>query len=102
DNVKFGFPMAFTTTMLPWSVLEFGGLMNNVATETVVALAITSFVFRKNDPSYSSLLSRRAINVCGFADKYRGGYSNGLKSYVCPFYCSYCGYKVNSYPSIVY
>ncbi|KAM3276956.1 hypothetical protein ACQJBY_045025 [Aegilops geniculata] len=24
DNVKFGFPMAFTTTMLSWSVLEFG------------------------------------------------------------------------------
>ena len=27
DNVKFGFPMAFTTTMLSWSVLEFGGVM---------------------------------------------------------------------------
>ncbi|KAL4036455.1 hypothetical protein IC575_005196 [Cucumis melo] len=27
DNVKFGFPMAFTTTMLSWSILEFGGLM---------------------------------------------------------------------------
>ncbi|KAL3827804.1 hypothetical protein ACJIZ3_016606 [Penstemon smallii] len=27
DNVKFGFPMAFTTTMLSWSVIEFGGLM---------------------------------------------------------------------------
>ncbi|KAL2512339.1 Endoglucanase 24 [Abeliophyllum distichum] len=24
DNVKFGFPMAFTTTMLAWSVIEFG------------------------------------------------------------------------------
>jgi len=23
DNVKFSFPMAFTTTMLSWSVLEF-------------------------------------------------------------------------------
>ncbi|KAF9617230.1 hypothetical protein IFM89_035112 [Coptis chinensis] len=50
----------------------------------------------KIDPSYSSLLSRRAISVCGFADKYRGAYSNGLKSYVCPFYCSYYGYKVVS------
>eukprot|EP01018_Ginkgo_biloba_P023486 Gb_21389 [translate_table: standard] len=29
DNVKFGFPMAFTTTMLSWSVLEFGGLMRD-------------------------------------------------------------------------
>ncbi|TKY68017.1 Endoglucanase 8 [Spatholobus suberectus] len=27
DNVKFNFPMAFTTTMLAWSVLEFGDLM---------------------------------------------------------------------------
>ena len=27
DNVKFGFPMAFTATMLGWSVAEFGGLM---------------------------------------------------------------------------
>lgn len=29
DNVKFGFPMAFTTTMLSWSVIEFGGVMKN-------------------------------------------------------------------------
>ncbi|KAL4564636.1 hypothetical protein LXL04_028703 [Taraxacum kok-saghyz] len=27
DNVKFGFPMAFTTTMLSWSVIEFGGMI---------------------------------------------------------------------------
>jgi endoglucanase len=27
DNAKFGFPMAFTTTMLSWSVLEHGGRM---------------------------------------------------------------------------
>ncbi|KAH9746260.1 Endoglucanase 8 [Citrus sinensis] len=24
DNVKFGFPMAFTTTMLSWSIIDFG------------------------------------------------------------------------------
>ncbi|GLJ13677.1 hypothetical protein SUGI_0217990 [Cryptomeria japonica] len=29
DNVKFGFPMAFTTTMLAWSVIEFGKLMGS-------------------------------------------------------------------------
>lgn len=29
DNVKFGLPMAFTTTMLAWSVIEFGGSMHN-------------------------------------------------------------------------
>lgn len=27
DNVKFGFPMAFTTTMLAWGVIEFGDAM---------------------------------------------------------------------------
>ena len=27
DNVKFGFPMAFTTTMLAWGVIEFGDMM---------------------------------------------------------------------------
>ena len=29
DNVKFGFPMAFTTTLLAWSVIEFGDSMPN-------------------------------------------------------------------------
>ncbi|KAH7840150.1 hypothetical protein Vadar_013255 [Vaccinium darrowii] len=28
DNVKFNFPMAFTTTMLAWGVLEFGEYMD--------------------------------------------------------------------------
>lgn len=27
DNVKFGLPMAFTTTLLAWSEIEFGGSM---------------------------------------------------------------------------
>ncbi|PRQ59840.1 putative cellulase [Rosa chinensis] len=29
DNVKFNFPMAFTTTMLSWSVIEFGKSMGS-------------------------------------------------------------------------
>lgn len=29
DNVKFGLPMAFTTTLLAWSVIEFGDEMGN-------------------------------------------------------------------------
>lgn len=28
DNVKFGLPMAFTTTLLAWSVIEFGDSMH--------------------------------------------------------------------------
>uniref|UniRef100_A0A0D9VBK9 Endoglucanase n=1 Tax=Leersia perrieri TaxID=77586 RepID=A0A0D9VBK9_9ORYZ len=27
DNIKFGLPMAFTVTMLSWSVIEFGAMM---------------------------------------------------------------------------
>ncbi|WVZ06298.1 hypothetical protein V8G54_019644 [Vigna mungo] len=156
DNVKFGFPMAFTTTMLSWSVIEFGGVMkgelqnareairwgtdyllkatahpdtiyvqvgdaekdhacwerpedmdtprsvfkvdknnpgSDVAAETAAALAAASLAFKKTDPAYSKTLVRRAIRVFQFADKYRGSYSNGLKSVVCPFYCSYSGYQ---------
>ncbi|TQD88759.1 hypothetical protein C1H46_025648 [Malus baccata] len=29
DNVKFGLPMAFTTTLLAWSVIEFGDSMHS-------------------------------------------------------------------------
>ncbi|KAI3796104.1 hypothetical protein L1987_38768 [Smallanthus sonchifolius] len=29
DNIKFGFPMAFTTTMLAWSVIDFGRTMGS-------------------------------------------------------------------------
>ncbi|GFZ13748.1 cellulase 2 [Actinidia rufa] len=146
-----------TTTMLSWSVIEFGGLMkgelqnareairwatdyllkataqpdtiyvqvgdankdhacwerpedmdtprnvfkidrntpgSDVAGETAAALAAASLVFRRTDPTYAKLLVRRAIRVFEFADKYRGPYSNGLKRFVCPFYCSYSGYQV--------
>ncbi|KAJ9547640.1 hypothetical protein OSB04_020183 [Centaurea solstitialis] len=156
DNIKFGFPMAFTTTMLSWSVLEFGGLMKGelgnakeairwatdyllkataepdviyvqvgdatkdhacwerpedmdtprtvvkidrntpgteVAAETAAALAAASLVFRKSDKTYSKLLLKRAIRVFEFADRFRGSYSNGLKTFVCPYYCSYSGYQ---------
>ncbi|CAO2819347.1 unnamed protein product [Amaranthus hypochondriacus] len=155
DNVKFGLPMAFTTTMLAWSVIEFGSSMHDqlsnakaairwstdyllkatatpgtiyvqvgdpnqdhrcwerpedmdtprnvykvstqnpgsdVAAETAAALASASIVFKDSDPSYSSKLLHRAIQVFDFADTYRGSYSDSLNSVVCPFYCSYSGY----------
>ncbi|CAJ1969785.1 unnamed protein product, partial [Sphenostylis stenocarpa] len=38
DNVKFGFPMAFTTTMLSWSVIEFGWLMKGELQNARVAI----------------------------------------------------------------
>jgi endoglucanase len=160
DNVKFNFPMAFTTTMLSWSTLEYGKRMGSlsqlesaraairwatdyllkcatatpgrlyvgvgdpnadhkcwerpedmdtvrtvywvssdkpgseVAAETAAALAAASMVFRKVDSKYSKLLLKTAKDVMAFAMQYRGSYSDSLGSAVCPFYCSYSGYKV--------
>ncbi|XP_010477560.1 PREDICTED: endoglucanase 3 [Camelina sativa] len=157
DNVKFNFPMAFTTTMLSWSSLEYGKKMgselqnsrvairwatdyllkcaratpgklyvgvgdpngdhkcwerpedmdtprtvysvspsnpgSDVAAETAAALAASSMVFRKVDPKYARLLLATAKKVMLFAIQYRGAYSDSLSSSVCPFYCSYSGYK---------
>lgn len=158
DNVKFNFPMAFTTTMLSWSTLEYGKKMgpeqlqsarsairwatdyllkcatatpgklyvgvgdpnadhrcwerpedmdtartvysvspsnpgSDVAGETAAALAAASLVFRRADPAYSRVLLRTSKKVMQFAIQYRGSYSDSLGSAVCPFYCSYSGYK---------
>nr|POF11832.1 endoglucanase 9 [Quercus suber] len=157
DNVKFNFPMAFSTTMLSWGALEYGKKMgpqlqearaairwatdyflkcatvtpgklyvgvgdpnvdhkcwerpedmdtarsvysvspsnpgSDVAGETAAALAAASMVFRKVDPKYSRLLLKTAKSVMQFAMQYRGAYSDSLGSAVCPFYCSYSGYK---------
>ncbi|KAK1288561.1 Endoglucanase 3 [Acorus calamus] len=157
DNVKFNFPMAFTTTMLSWSILEYGKRLgpelgnaraalrwgsdyllksatatpgrlyvgvgdpnadhkcwerpedmdtprtvyyvspqnpgSDVAAETAAALAAASMVFKAADPKYSAKLLVVAKNVMEFARKYTGAYSDKLGSAVCPFYCSYSGYK---------
>ncbi|MQL76289.1 hypothetical protein Taro_008659 [Colocasia esculenta] len=157
DNVKFNFPMAFTTTMLSWSVIEYGKRMgkqvdrarvairwgadyllkaatttpgtlyvgvgdpntdhkcwerpedmdtprtvyavsaahpgSDVAAETAAALAAASLVFRTVDKAYAKRLLAAARLVMDFAMKYQGKYSDFLGSSVCPFYCSYSGYK---------
>lgn len=66
---------------------------SDVAGETAAALAAASMVFRKVDPKYSRLLLATAKKVMQFAMQYRGAYSDSLGSAVCPFYCSYSGYK---------
>ncbi|KAE8710295.1 Endoglucanase 8 [Hibiscus syriacus] len=83
DNVKFGFPMAFTTTLLAWSIIDFARNMGpnlknavkavrwstdylfkatskpgvvyrvHVAGETAADLAAASIVFRSRYPAYS-------------------------------------------------
>lgn len=66
---------------------------SDVAGETAAALASASLVFRTVDHVYSRLLLITAKNVMNFAIQYRGSYSDSLGSAVCPFYCSYSGYK---------
>ncbi|XP_027911709.1 endoglucanase 8-like [Vigna unguiculata] len=47
DNVKFHFPMAFTTTMLAWSVVEFGDLMGSELKNALDAIRWGSDYFMK-------------------------------------------------------
>lgn len=47
DNVKFHFPMAFSTTMLAWSVIEFGDLMGSDLEHALEAIRWGSDYFLK-------------------------------------------------------
>ncbi|GJW08679.1 endoglucanase 24-like protein [Tanacetum coccineum] len=140
DNVKYNFPMAFSTTMLAWGVVEFGDMMppselrnalvairwstdyllqsvrqrgrivvqvgdpvkdhdcwerpedmdtdrtvytvhapnaaSDVAGEMAAALAASSIAFRQSDPQYANMLLSTATRVFGYADTYRGAYSD--------------------------
>ncbi|TXG70713.1 hypothetical protein EZV62_005648 [Acer yangbiense] len=64
DNVKFNFPMAFSTTMLAWSVLEFGKTMGSEQQHALEAIqwatdyfleatSIPGFVFAQVGDPYS-------------------------------------------------
>ncbi|KAK9741063.1 hypothetical protein RND81_03G079000 [Saponaria officinalis] len=66
---------------------------SDVAAETAAALAAGALVFRSIDQEYASGLLTAAKKVMQFAIQYRGSYSDSLGSAVCPFYCSYSGYK---------
>ncbi|KGN52647.1 endoglucanase 9 [Cucumis sativus] len=66
---------------------------SDVAGETAAALAAASLVFRRVDRKYSKVLLATAKKVMEFALEHRGSYSDSLSSAVCPFYCSYSGYK---------
>lgn len=46
DNMKFGFPMAFTTTMLSWSLIEFGGLVKSELPNAKDAVWATDFLLK--------------------------------------------------------
>jgi len=157
DHVKFGFPMAFTTTMLAWGAIESPGgytkagqtdeLETNlrwvndyfikahtkpnelyvqvgggeadhkwwgpaevmtmarpsfkitascpgsdVAAETAAAMASSSLVFAKSDPSYAAELVSHAKQLYTFADTYRGAYSDCVTD-AQAYYKSWSGYQ---------
>ncbi|RZC54001.1 hypothetical protein C5167_012855 [Papaver somniferum] len=52
DNLKFNFPMAFTTTVLAWSVLEFGQLMGSDLQYAIDAIKWSTYYLIKctNNP----------------------------------------------------
>jgi len=54
DNVKFNFPMAFSTTMLAWSVIEFGKFMGPELNNALDAIGWATDYFLKatNTPGF--------------------------------------------------
>ena len=67
DNVKFGFPMAFTTTMLSWSVLEFGGKMKSELGNAKTAIRwATDYLLKataKPDTIYVQVCVHKCVNL---------------------------------------
>ncbi|KAL0283812.1 UNVERIFIED_CONTAM: Endoglucanase [Sesamum angustifolium] len=105
DNVKFGWPMAFSVgdadgdhgcwerpedmdTARTLYKITSTSPGTEVAAEAAAALAAASVVFKEADSKYSAQLLRHSESLFQFADKYRGSYQGS-----CPFYCSYSGYK---------
>uniref|UniRef100_M1CPP0 Endoglucanase n=1 Tax=Solanum tuberosum TaxID=4113 RepID=M1CPP0_SOLTU len=89
DNVKFHFPMAFTTTMLAWSVEQFKNSMGPDLQHAMEAIRWSTDYFLKATNIPNVVFAQ----VFEFADKYRGSYNDHIGSWVCPFYCDYNGYK---------
>ncbi|CAA2968324.1 endoglucanase 14-like [Olea europaea subsp. europaea] len=89
DNVKFGFPMAFTVTMLAWSVVEFGPqlLAKNELSNALAAIKWGTDYFIKAHPHPNFLYGQ----LFDFAVKYPGQYQNSISS-AANFYSS-SGYE---------
>ncbi|KAF7828221.1 Endoglucanase [Senna tora] len=86
DNVKFGWPMAFTVSLLSWTAIEYESEISSVKQMEYLRSAIrwgSDFILRSH--SSPTILFTQLFD---FADKYRGSYSGS-----CPFYCSYSGYQ---------
>ncbi|KAK6145365.1 hypothetical protein DH2020_022185 [Rehmannia glutinosa] len=60
DNIKFNFPMAFSTTMLAWGVLEYGKTMGPELPNTLAAVRWSTDYFLEPPPHTASFLLRSA------------------------------------------
>ncbi|VAI49546.1 unnamed protein product [Triticum turgidum subsp. durum] len=90
DHVKFGLPMAFTVTMLSWSMLEYG---DDVAAAGELAHALEAIkwgtdYFIKAHTQPDELWAE----LFEFADGYRGQYDSSIAE-VKSYYASVSGYK---------
>uniref|UniRef100_A0A804PMV2 Endoglucanase n=1 Tax=Zea mays TaxID=4577 RepID=A0A804PMV2_MAIZE len=114
DNVKFGFPMAFTATLMSWGLIDFGRSFGPHREEARKAVRwATDYLMKataKRNTVYVQVgdafrdhacwerpedmdTPRTVYKVFEFADKYRGPYSSSLHAAVCPCYCDYSGYQ---------
>lgn len=69
DNLKFGLPMAFTTTLLAWSVIEFGSSMQDQIDNARAAIRwSTDYLLKAATTTPDTLyvqVSGRSENVLG-------------------------------------
>uniref|UniRef100_M8B4N3 cellulase n=1 Tax=Aegilops tauschii TaxID=37682 RepID=M8B4N3_AEGTA len=89
DNVKFGFPMAFTATLMSWGLIDFGRSFGPHKEEARKAVRWATDYFMKATAKRNTVY----VQVFKFADRYRGAYSSSLHAAVCPCYCDFDGYQ---------
>ncbi|GER32900.1 endoglucanase [Striga asiatica] len=108
DKVKFGFPMAFTVTMLSWNMgcswrrrrsedmttprTVYRNDEHYPGAETAAAFASAAIAFRSLNPNYSSQLLTHAKQLFEFATTHTGLYQNSI-TVAAQFYSS-SGYEV--------
>nr|GEY20836.1 endoglucanase 10 [Tanacetum cinerariifolium] len=80
DHMMFGFPIAFTATILPEDMTEKRPLTkvttsktgSDVVAVTAAAMTSASLVFKSSNSQYSSLLLKHAEELFNFAKGNRG------------------------------
>ena len=121
DNVKFGLPMAFTTTMMSWSILEYGGQMAATgelghaieavkwATDYFIKAHPQPYVLYGEVPSnffHSTLIKPSFLKelidnqivqeLLGFKSELQNMYSQSQKGWTIYMCCSYLLFYCNS------